>query len=124
MGSDRAGLEHLPVQPRPGDDDVELVVDSDAFLESGTFQGSEAVGRWFGNWFSTFDTGYRFDIREIRDLGDAVFLFAAHQGRGRSSGVEVQGETAYLYTVRAGKVARVEIYASRAKALEAAGLSE
>ena len=50
-------------------DDVELVVQPDAYLEAGTFSGREAVGEYFGNWFRTFEPGYRFDITEARDLG-------------------------------------------------------
>jgi ketosteroid isomerase-like protein len=101
-------------------DDVELVVHPDAFLEDGTFRGREAVGRWFANWFTTFEPGYHFDIEEARDLGHVVFLLASHRGRGRASGAEVRGQTGYLYTVRDGAVARVELYSSGAEALEAA----
>ena len=104
-------------------EDVELVVDSDAFLESGRFKGRDAVGRWFGNWFRTFEPGYRFEIEEARDLGDHVLLIASHRGRGRASGVEVRGETAYLYRVRDGEVVRAELYSSGAEALAAAGLT-
>jgi ketosteroid isomerase-like protein len=103
-------------------EDVELVVHRDAFLESGSFEGRDAVGRWFGNWFATFEPGYHFEIEETRDLGDRVLLLATHRGRGRTSGVEVHGQTAYLYGVRDGKIVRVELYSSRARALEAAGL--
>jgi ketosteroid isomerase-like protein len=105
-------------------EDVELEVHADAFLERGSFSGREAVGRWFGDWFATFEPGYSFDVTEARDLGGVVLLVANHSGRGRSSGVEVHGETAYLYTVRAGKIARAELYRDRAAALEAAGLPE
>jgi ketosteroid isomerase-like protein len=105
-------------------DDVELVVSPDAYLEAGTFKGREAVGEWFGNWFRTFKPGYHFDIEEARDLGDAVFLVASHHGHGRLSGVEIHGETAYLYRVRNGKIARAELHPSRDAALEAAGLPE
>jgi ketosteroid isomerase-like protein len=101
---------------------VELVVAPNAFLERGTFRGRDAVGRWFGNWFATFEPGYRFDIEEARDLGDVVLLIASHRGRGRTSGAEVQGRNGYLYTVRDGKIVRAELYASRAEAVAAAGL--
>jgi ketosteroid isomerase-like protein len=104
--------------------DVVLVVDSAAFLASGTFDGREAVGRWFGDWFRTFEPGYRFEIEEARDLGDVVLLVASHHGRGRTSGVDVHGQTGYLYTVRAGHIVRVELYRGRAEALAAAGLQE
>jgi ketosteroid isomerase-like protein len=97
-------------------EDVELVVDRAAFLTGGTFKGREAVGRWFGDWFATFEPGYHFDIDEVRDLGGVVFLSATHRGRGRSSGAEVRGQTGYLYTVRDRKVVRVEIHSSPAAA--------
>jgi ketosteroid isomerase-like protein len=103
-------------------EDVELVVDRDAFLQGGTFRGRDAVGQWFADWFTTFEPGYHFDIEEARDLGDLVFLIATHHGRGRTSGVEVRGQTGYLYSLRGGKIVRVELYPSRAEALDAAGL--
>lgn len=105
-------------------EDVLLVVDAGAFLESGTFSGREAVGRWFGNWFGTFERSYRFEIDEARDLGDSVLLIATHSGRGRSSGAEVHGQTGYLYELRDGKIIRAELFASGPAALEAAGLRE
>jgi ketosteroid isomerase-like protein len=100
-------------------EDVDLVVDADAFLQGGTFSGREAVGRWFGDWFATFEPDYRFEVEEARDLGDVVFLDASHRGRGRTSGVEVHGRTGYLYTVRDGKIVRAELFATPAAALAA-----
>ena len=105
-------------------EDVVLVVDRNAFLESGTFKGRDAVGQWFGNWFATFEPGYHFEIDEARDLGDVVLLIASHHGRGRTSGVEVRGQTGYLYRLRGGKIVRLELHRDRAQALEAAGLRE
>jgi ketosteroid isomerase-like protein len=86
--------------------------------------GKEAVGEWFGDWFRQFAPDYRFEVEETRDLGDRVFLVATHHGRGRVSGAPVSDSTAYLYTVRGGKVSRVEAWDDREEALEAAGLSE
>ncbi|HEX8855573.1 MAG TPA: nuclear transport factor 2 family protein [Thermoleophilaceae bacterium] len=36
-------------------DDVVLVVHPEAFVEGGTFEGRDAVGQWFANWFTTFE---------------------------------------------------------------------
>ena len=105
-------------------DDVELVVPDDAFLECGTFKGRDAVGRWFGNWFRAFQRGYHFDLEEARDLGDVVLVVAKHSGRGRTSGAEVRARMAYLYRVRDGKIARIELYPGSSEALEAVALSE
>ena len=100
-------------------DDVVLVVDRDAFLESGTFEGREAVGAWFGDWISTFET-HRLEIEDARDLGHVVFLSATISGRGRTSGAQVRGRTGYLYTVTKGKIVRVELHRSPEAALDAA----
>ena len=105
-------------------DEVELVVDDEAFLDSGTFSGKEAVGEWFGNWFRTFEPGYRFEIEECREVKPGVVLLvASHRGRGRASGAEVHGRTGYVYTLRDGKIIRAELHTDRAAALEAAGSS-
>jgi ketosteroid isomerase-like protein len=105
-------------------DDVELVVPAEAFLEAGTVRGKDAVGLWFGNWFRAFQRGYQFDLDEIREVGDAVFVAAHHHGRGKASGAEVHSTIAYLFRVGDGQIANVELFPDRRLALEAAGLSE
>jgi ketosteroid isomerase-like protein len=103
-------------------EEVVLVVPDNAFLQSGTYTGREAVGNWFGDWFRTFEPDYRFEIEAARDLGDRVFLDATHRGRGRASGAQVHGRNGYLYTVSDGKITRVELYATPAEALAAGGV--
>ena len=105
-------------------EDVELVVDREAFLQGGTFSGRNSVGKWFGDWFTTFERDYRFEIEEAHDLGNAVVIAASHGGRGRVSGAEVHGQTGYLYRLHEGKIVRVELYATPAAALAAAGERE
>jgi ketosteroid isomerase-like protein len=101
-------------------EDVVLVVPpAESAPEPGTYEGKEAVGQWFGNWFQSFAPDYRFDIDESRMIGDQVFIHARHGGSGRTSGIEVRGELSYLYRVRNGEVIRVEIYPTREQALEA-----
>jgi ketosteroid isomerase-like protein len=106
-------------------EDVELLVhDQLGELSGGTATGKEAVGEWFGDWFRQFAPDYRFEIEEVRESGDIVFLVARHHGRGRTSGAPVASRTAYVYTLRAGKIRHVEMFSDRDRALEAAGLSE
>jgi ketosteroid isomerase-like protein len=101
-------------------EDVVLVVPpAETAPEPGTYAGKESVGRWFGNWFQSFDRDYSFEIDEARMIGDQVFIHAWHGGRGRTSGIAVRGELSYLYRVRDGKVSRVEIYPTREEALAA-----
>jgi ketosteroid isomerase-like protein len=104
-------------------DDVELVATDEVFLEAGTFTGRDAVGLWFGNWFRAFQRGYRFDLDEIREVGEAVFVLAHHRGRGKTSGAEVRMSTAYLFRVASGQISKIELFPDSRSALEAAGLS-
>jgi ketosteroid isomerase-like protein len=106
------------------DQDVVLVAHASVGPDAGVFTGREAVGRWFGDWFGAFGRDYRFEVEEIRGVGERVLAIARHHGSGRASGVEVQQITGNLYTVSAGKIVRVELFASRTEALVAAGLGE
>ena len=63
-------------------------------------------------------------IAEIRTGENRVVLCVHSWGRGRGSGIPVDQRWAMSFTLRAGKIARVDVRGSFAKALEAAGLSE
>ena len=106
-------------------EDVRLFASEASGPKAGSYEGKEAVGDWFGDWFRTFAPGYRFEIEEARELDDGVILiYATHGGSGRLSGAEVHGETGYLYRVRGGKVSQVGFFSGREEALEAASLPE
>ena len=105
-------------------DDIELTLPAEAFLGGGRHSGKDAVGQWFGEWYRSFERGYRFNVEEVRDVGDAILVVAEHDGRGRASGAAVRARMAYLYRVRDGRIARIEVYPHRADALEAAGLPD
>jgi ketosteroid isomerase-like protein len=92
-------------------EDVMLVLHGEkAGMLGPTATGKAEVGEWFGDWFRQFGRDYRFDIEESRGIGDRVLLVATHHGRGRDSGVPVEERWAYVYTVREGKVSRVELW--------------
>ena len=86
--------------------------------------GKAAVGEWFGEWYRIFDRDYRFEIDEVRDWGDRVFLVATHHGRGRTSGTPVVQSMAYVYTLREGRIVRCDVWETAAEALAAAGPPE
>jgi ketosteroid isomerase-like protein len=104
-------------------DDVELVV-SDAWVNGGTYEGRDAVGRFFGDWYRTFDGGPHFDLRDVRDAGDAVAVAAQATARGGFSGIELTTEYFYVYSVRDGQISHVQFYETWRQALEAAGLAD
>src|SRR5215207_3918593 len=79
-------------------DDLELVV-SEALPEPGRYLGRDAAAAWFGSYFRSFEPGYAFRMEEIIEVAGDVVVIAAHHGIGRRSGVEISGESAYLYGV-------------------------
>jgi ketosteroid isomerase-like protein len=107
-------------------DDVVLRVPRLEGLQNpGSYEGKEAVGEWFGDWFRTFAHDYRFEIQEIRELhGGLIFMVATHGGSGRLSGAAVHSQNAYLYRLRDGKIAEVGFFGTPDEALEAASLPE
>ena len=62
---------------------------------------------------------------EVIDVPDGrVLVLTRQSGRGRESGVPIVIHFFQLWTIRHGKVWRIEYFRHRADALEAAGLSE
>jgi hypothetical protein len=55
---------------------------------------------------------------------DRVLVFIRQSGRGRESGVPIVIHFFELFTIRVGKVRKLEFFRHRANALEAAGLSD
>ncbi len=89
----------------------------------GPFHGLDAMRADFELWASAFEE-LEVSAEEFIDAGDRVLVTAYHRGRGRTSRVEVDGRFYEVYTLRDGKVVRVDEYVERAEALEAVGLSE
>jgi len=85
--------------------------------------GFDAMRSDMERWASAFEE-LTVMFEEIIDAGDQVLVVAHHQGRGRKSGVMVDTRFYEVYTLREGKVSRVDEYTEREEALEAAGLSE
>ena len=73
------------------------------------------------------DTYEDFSIRVERfiDAGDdVVVVLARYTASGRASGVPLEGEHGYVWTVRDGQAVRFQWFQSHREALDAAGLSE
>ena len=103
-------------------EDVALVVPS-GHLRGGTFRGAGEVGRYFGEFFATFDEDAQFDVQEVIDVNDSsVLMTGVYHARGRTSGVDITGDVTWLYGLSDGKITSVRWYDSRSEALNAVGL--
>ena len=62
------------------------------------------------------------DLIELIDADPCVVAVYRFHARGRSSGVPVERDAVWVYRFRGEKADRVEIFGTKAQALEAAGL--
>jgi ketosteroid isomerase-like protein len=100
-------------------EDVEYVNPSYA-VEPGT-----RVGR--RSFVVVRETYEDFKIRVERFIdagGDDIVVLARYTASGTASGVRLEGEHGYVWTLRDGQAVRFRWFSSHAEALEAAGISE
>jgi ketosteroid isomerase-like protein len=104
--------------------DIEWRVRSD-LPDAGIYRGHDEVGQLLARFAEVLDEIW-FRPEEFIPVGeDKVIVPLCWGGRGKGSGIEIeeQGET-WTFTVQGGRVARVEEFATREEALEAAGPRE
>jgi ketosteroid isomerase-like protein len=77
----------------------------------------EEAERWVAMW-----NDYRFEVENILEADDKVVLLYHQSGRSKTAGVALEERAGWVYTLRAGKIARVEMFQDREQALRAAGL--
>ena len=88
-----------------------------------TFVGWEATREYWEDIFAAV-ADFRMEPEAVVGEGDYVVATIHTTGRGASSGVEVNMRFAVLAEIRDTKLVRFDVFATRAEALEAAGLSE
>src|SRR5215211_2301972 len=94
-----------------------------AFPEAVTYRGPQEVGEFLRQWVGGFDD-FGFEAQEAIDHGDSVVVCLHQWGRGKEAGAQVESRTWQVFTFRRGKVIHCRGHASRAEALDAAGLRE
>jgi ketosteroid isomerase-like protein len=88
---------------------------------AGSYIGHAGLGMAYDHWASQWDD-FRLELTELIDAGRDVVAVTHHHGTGRVSGVAVDTIVAYVFTVDEGRLVRLRIFATKAQALEAAGL--
>jgi ketosteroid isomerase-like protein len=76
---------------------------------------------------STYTSGwndYSAEIKEASEAGDQVVLVLHETATMRNTGVRLERDLVQLWTVREGKGAFLQVFRTKAEALEAAGLRE
>jgi ketosteroid isomerase-like protein len=91
--------------------------------QSRVYFGLEGVQEWLRDLLASFGD-MKVEVEEWIDAGERVIAMVHTYWRSRRSGVPVDKLEAHLWTVRDGLLVRLQIFPTRAEALEAAGLSE
>jgi ketosteroid isomerase-like protein len=73
-----------------------------------------SLARWKAEWHD-----YKVIPEEYVDRGDSVVVTVLLRGRGRGSGVEIDARFYDVYTLRDGKIVRMDQFTERIQAFEA-----
>jgi ketosteroid isomerase-like protein len=107
------------------DDNVELDARRQAHLPGAVLsgRGREVVERYCREYWGTW-AGYSAEPQEYIEAGDHVVVEVRERGRGKGSGVPFETTHFQVWTIRDGRLVRWLLFADKAEALEAVGLSE
>jgi ketosteroid isomerase-like protein len=89
------------------------------FPDAGVYRGIDEVRQWFAGLTDAFGE-FHYEIERTQDLGEQVAALLRVRGRGPSSGIDVSYSFVALFTVRGGKVVRMDRFSEWEEALEAA----
>ena len=124
----RTGLAAMAAGDREG---VLARIDPDCVVDAtrnvfnpGTYVGHDGLRQMWAGMDETW-AEMRIEPLEFIEAGDQVVVIGRLVGTGKGSGVEVERFNGQLFTLREGRVIRLEIgFTDRAAVLEAAGLRE
>jgi len=105
------------------DPEFEATTPPSLAAEPDTYRGHEGVRRWFGSFGDAMERVY-FEGKEFASAGDKVLVDTMLHARGRTTGIEAEQRAFLVWTLREGMVIRVETFAERGEAAEAAGLAQ
>jgi ketosteroid isomerase-like protein len=85
--------------------------------------GYDGMLRASAEWLEAWDEEI-FEALRVRDAEDFVFVGTRQSGRGRISGVPMEYESTFVYTLSLGRIVRIQIFGSEREALDAVGLEQ
>jgi ketosteroid isomerase-like protein len=95
---------------------------SDRVFNPAVYEGHEGIRRFYSEVRDVW-ASYVWQPEEIIEARENVVALLRSTGKGRGSGVEVQRETAMVWSVRDGRAVAVRFFRDRDKAFQAAAIS-
>ena len=93
---------------------------SDEFPARGVSRDPKERSQRLRAWLSLWE-GWRCEAERYLAAGEFVLVLTRYTGRGKQSGASIYTEGAHLWTLRDGRVIRLEVFSSRAKRLMSPG---
>jgi ketosteroid isomerase-like protein len=103
------------------DQDVELV-EWPSGPDPRSYRGHVGVVQAYESWSEAWES-LSYDVKDVVDNGDRVFVAIQMRAKGRGSSIEIDAETFNVFTVRDGLITKGQFFTDRQQALEAAGLA-
>ena len=104
------------------DPEIEWVLP--ARQSSDSCRGPDEIKRFWKGLDETFEE-LTLEPQEFVDAGDHVATKLRYYGRGKESGIEIEGDLYHqVATFRAGRMVRIEYFGEWSEALEAAGMQD
>ena len=92
--------------------------------DGATFRGREGFLEAIAEWVEDFDE-FVATAEELIDANERQVVVRVHQtATGAQSGAPIEGDFWFVHTLSDAKVTRLDMFASKDRALEAAGLRE
>jgi ketosteroid isomerase-like protein len=92
-------------------------------INPAVYDGYEGLDRFTSDVGDVWDQ-FSVNLVELIDADPHVVSVMQVTGRGHGSGIEVEGQLAWVWTLRGGRILRIEGDFDRASALEAVGLRD
>ena len=105
------------------DPEIEWIAIPGFLPDAEDYHGRAGVRAWFEKVGETFGK-VEWEAEEVVESGEQLLVGLKLQATGRSSKIEGEFRIYQVWTIRDGKLVRLESYLSREEALEAAGLRE
>lgn len=102
--------------------DEQIEVHDHDVMDAGEYRGHAGFGSWLENWDAAW-SDFTMEPEEFLDVGERVVSVFHMKATGRGSGVEVDRQDAIVWSVRGGKILRLDYYNNREQALTASKLA-
>jgi ketosteroid isomerase-like protein len=109
---------------RLAEPDFEVTMVAPESAGGGTFEdrGADGFTRLWEDWSEPF-AALRIEIEKMIDAGDQVVSLVRQAGRTKTGSVEIEDTSAAVWTVKNGRLSRVDFYLDQEMAMRAAGIA-